>query len=281
MTSPSHAVLARQLADLFSRFPQVEAVGVSGSLASAAFIDPASDIDLYVFVTAPVPLEARVELVVAMGGATQADMDLDFWDAGDEWFHAPTGIEIDVMYWDTRWVEETLDRVIVYHQPSLGYSTAHWHTIRSTEVLFDRSGWLARLKQRSEQPYPEELRRVVIRRNHAILRGVIPAYLHQVKKAAGRGDLVSVNHRVAAFLASYFDLIFAVNGVLHPGEKRLLDQARRLCPSLPPRMEEEVSAVLYSAGEPGSAVVERLTELCEALDGWLIEKEPWLKAAGN
>jgi predicted nucleotidyltransferase len=276
MISTPHLALAGRLAALFSQFPQVEAVAVSGSLASGAFIDPASDIDLYVFIIAPIPLEARVDLVEAAGGASRADMNLDYWDIGDEWFHAPTGIEIDVMYWDTRWVEDTLDRVLVHHQPSLGYTTAHWQTIHSAGVLFDRSGWLGRLKQRCEQPYPEDLRRAVIRRNHAILRGVIPAYLRQVEKAAGRGDLVSANHRVAAFFASYFDLIFAANGVLHPGEKRLLEQARRLCPSLPPRMPEDISAVLQSAGEPGTAVVERLAQLCDRLDRWLGEKEPWL-----
>lgn len=271
----THQSLARQLASLFSQHPQVEAVAVAGSLTSGAAVDDSTDIDLYVYTTAPVPLEDRLAIVEAAGGASQADMDLDYWDPGDEWRHAPTGIEVDVIYWDTGWIEGMLDRVLDRQQASAGYTTSFWHTIRSSLVLFDRGGWMARLQERCAQPYPEDLRRAVIRRNHALLRGILPAYLRQVEKAAGRGDLVSVNHRVAALLASYFDILFAVNGVLHPGEKRLLEQARRLCASLPPGMAEDVAAVLQSAGMPGNSVVGATVRLLDHLDRWLEWKESW------
>ena len=249
---------------------------MAGSLTSGAGTDKSTDIDLYVYTTALVPLEARLAMIESVGGASRADMNLDYWDLGDEWFHAPTGIEVDVIFWDTQWIESMLDRVLRLHQASAGYTTSFWHTIRNSHILFDRKGWMAQLIARSEQPYPEELRRAIIRRNHALLRGIIPAYLHQVEKAAGRGDLVSVNHRVAALLASYFDVIFAANGVLHPGEKRLLEQAGRLCASLPQEMAAQVTAVLQTAGLPGNAVAENITLLLDAMDRWLENKEGWL-----
>lgn len=277
MDENSHLGLAWQLAGLYARIPQVDAVGLSGSLASGAAIDPASDIDLYVFTTTVVPLEQRIALVEEAGGATRANMNLDYWDLGDEWFHKPSGIEVDVIYWDKGWIEEMLVRVLRQHQASVGYSTAHWHTIHSMRALFDRTGWLNGLKTWSDEPYPETLRRAIIRRNHGLLRELIPAFFHQLEKAVLRCDLVSVNHRTAALLASYFDILFAANGVLHPGEKRLVEQAERLCPSLPQEMRSQVEAVLQSAGMPGEAVVENSRILLDQLDRWLEKKEDWFR----
>ena len=59
------------------------------------------------------------------------------------------------------------------------------------------------------------------------------SYYEQIEKALKRNDIVSVNHRISAFLASYFDIIFAKNKLLHPGEKRLIKYAQDNCKILP------------------------------------------------
>lgn len=221
-TSP-HQSLARRVADLFSAFPNVEAIALAGSGASVA-IDRDSDIDLYVYITSGIPLSDRVAIVEQLG-TTRADLNLQFWDLGYEWYAAETGIEVDVIYWHTSWIEDQLDRVLVEHQASTGYSTCFWHTVRNSLILYDKSEWLRKLKEKSAVPFPDALRRAIIAKNHPILRRVIPSYLHQIEKAIGRNDLVSVNHRVAALLASYFDVLFALNRLPNPGEKRLLKTA--------------------------------------------------------
>jgi hypothetical protein len=265
-TSP-HARLAQELARRFQAFATVEAVVMGGSLARGAG-DAQSDIDLYVYAPDVIPLSARQALVAEMG-ASRADLNMQFWDSGDEWFDAATGIEIDVIYWQPAWLENQLDRVWRLHQGSMGYSTCFWYTIRHAQMLFDRRGWFADLQHQSEQPYPEALRRDIVAKNHAVLRRVIPSYERQIAKAASRGDHVSVNHRVAALLASYFDVLFALNRVLHPGEKRLLEYARAQCASLPVAMDEQVAAVLHAAGSADSSVVERVRVLLDGLDDLL------------
>lgn len=260
-----------RLAEAYSRFAQVEAVALAGSRVTGLEPDPASDIDLCVFTTRLVPLPERAALVDALGGAVVANLNHQFWGMTDEWVHAPSGLGVDVVFWDTAWVEDFLDRVIDRHQASLGYSTAHWFTIRHAVPLFDRSGWLARVQQWSRTPYPEPLRRAIIQANRAVLREMISSYRAQIAKAARRSDLVSVNHRTAGLLASYFDVIFAANRVLHPGEKRLLEQAARLCSSLPPNMAEDVTGLLHAAASDGSAALAAVDRLVDRLEMWLDE----------
>lgn len=267
-TSPC-LTLARELAVAFSAFPQVEAIAVGGSLASQT-ADAGSDIDLYVYTTSVIPLHAR-EALVAQRGFSRADLNLQFWDLGDEWIDGPTGIEVDVIYWDTSWITEQIDRVLVHHQASVGYTTCFWNTVRNSLPLYDRNGWFARLQARSQCPYPELLRRAIIAKNYPILRDVLPAYLHQIAKAIQRRDLVSVNHRVAALLASYFDVLFALNAVPHPGEKRLLEIATECCAKRPPAMREQVGAVLRATANADETLIRAIDRLIDDLDIILLQ----------
>lgn len=260
----THAQLAQELAQQFSAMPSVEAVAVGGSLASGSG-DAKSDIDLYVYSPVVIPLSQR-QAIAARRGAARADLNLQFWDLGDEWFDAPTGIEVDVIYWEPAWIEGQLNRVLQQHQASMGYSTCFWHTIRCSRVMYDPHGWFARLQQQSEQPYPEALRLDIIAKNHAVLRRVIPGYAGQIEKAARRGDLVSINHRVAALLASYFDVLFALNRVLHPGEKRLVAFTLAQCARVPANLPAEVDAVLQACTANEAVLMPRVHQLLDHLD---------------
>jgi hypothetical protein len=269
-TETPHMELAHLLAGQFSAYPIVEAIGLAGSQTTGAG-DAGSDIDLYIYTTALIPLSQR-EAIVSARGSTRSDMNLTLWDLGDEWFDSPTGIEVDIIYWSPSWITGQIDRVLVQHQASLGYSTCFWHTIRNSQVLFDRNGWLGALKAKTDQPYPETLRQAIIAKNHSVLRRVIPAYQHQIAKAVRRSDLVSINHRVAALIASYFDVLFAINRVLHPGEKRLVNFAIEHCPKLPVGMAEQVEEVLRATASVDPVLLDKIDDLLNNLDD-LLKKE--------
>ncbi len=204
---------------------------MSGSQTSE-LCDSNSDVDLYVYVTDVVPLEVRRRIAA---GAAQAEIGNEYWEPGDEWIDRETGIAVDVMFRQVAWIEEQLDRVLRRHQASVGYSTCFWYNVRYSQVLFDRRGWLQNLKNFSDQPYPPELKRAIIAKNFPLLRRNLSSYLHQIELAIARNDPVSVNHRVTALLASYFDVLFAVNELPHPGEKRLIAHALTQCQRVPPR----------------------------------------------
>lgn len=260
-----HSELTRRVAGLLAELPQVEAIALGGSLGSQTG-DRASDIDLYVYTRTEIPLDRRYEIMVRSGGASHADMGLNYWGPGDEWYDATSGIEIDLVYFDADWMEGQLRGVIERHQPSLGYSTCFWRTVRFSQVLFDRHGWYSGLQALADQPYPETLRKNIIAYNVPVLRKIIPSMANQIHKAAERNDLVSLNHRLAALLASYFDILFALNRALHPGEKRLATWIDQLCPVRPLEMQDDIKAVLRAAGENTPDLEKHLAKLLDGLE---------------
>ena len=60
----------------------------------------------------------------------------------------------------------------------------------------------------------------------------------RIEKPVRRGDMVSVNRRIAVFLAFYFDTIFALNELLRPGEKRMTAFAKERAQILPDSLTE-------------------------------------------
>ena len=97
------------------------------------------------------------------------------------------------------------------------------------------------------------------------MTGTMPAYEDQVKKALHRGDLVSVNHRVSAFLEAYFDFLFALNEKTHPGEKRLVQLCREFCPILPENFEENLTSLFsHMFTDPARAEQDLRRIICAA-----------------
>ena len=264
---PKHLHLTQRIADLFTRLPSVEAVAVAGSLGSGSRrSDSESDIDLYVYTRGEIPLEARQSIVEQTGGASQSSLDLNYWGQSDEWLNAGSGIEIDIVYFETGWMEDQIARVVESHQASLGYTTCFWHTLSKSIVFSDPHAWLARLQEKCKAEYPETLRQNIVALNRPVLRGIIPAYENQLSKAVKRRDLVSINHRLAAFFASYFDIIFAVNRLLHPGEKRLVEFAVANCELLPAEMATDIASILLMTEESVSSLPIRISRLLDHLD---------------
>lgn len=265
---PARPLLDRLVALLAER-PEVVAIALTGSRAVAT-ADALSDIDLCVFTRGDIPVAAREIIVERSGGAARADVGLAYWGPGDEWLDAATGIEIDIAYFDIDWMDAEIRRVLREHRPALGYTTCFWHTIRGARPLHDPDGRLAALRAEAAVDYPEALRHHIIAFNHPVLRAIIPSYTAQIEKAVGRGDRVSVGHRLAALLASYFDILFAFNRVPHPGEKQLVARAEVLCVRLPENMAGDLDAVLAGAGTADPAFLIPLHRLLDRLDALLV-----------
>lgn len=86
------------------------------------------------------------------------------------------------------------------------------------------------------------------------------SYYDQIESAVKRKDYVSINHRTAAFIASYFDIIFAKNKILNPGEKKLVEFALKNCKILPEDFEKDVNTLAVGPVEIRLQTAERMVE---------------------
>jgi len=248
--------IVQRLTRAFGELPQVVAVVLAGS-RGADTSDLESDFDIYVYTLRQVPVEFWRGL---MGGS--AEIDNRFWEPGDEWTEPSSGTQIDVMYRSPEWIEGQLDRVLVRQEAALGYTTCFWYNVNHSEVLFDPRGWYRQLQNRARVPYPEGLRRAVVMKNWPILRRNHSSYRRQIELALSRGDAVSVQHRVTALLASFFDVWFAVERQPHPGEKRLLSH-------LPKPWASHVRALIDTQPK---MLLTQIDSLLDQLDERLVEE---------
>jgi hypothetical protein len=97
---------------------------------------------------------------------------------------------------------------------------------------------------------------------------MIHSYEQQIRSAFRRRDRISLNHRTAAWLASYFDILFAANRRFNPGEKRLLAHAQAL-PMVPDRMVTDVEAACAGACSLESCVADHLETMRTRLERYL------------
>ena len=141
--------------------------------------------------------------------------------------------------------------------------------MKNSRVLYDPYKEFHNLQERFEVPFPKELKENIISKNFRLLTGNLPSYDKQIIKAFDRGDFVSVNHRIAAFIESYFDIIFAINELTHPGEKRMILYAKEHSKILPKDFEENMNVLLNSMGSPLENVENNLKNIIDNLMGIL------------
>ena len=237
-------------------------MALAGSRTSD-FADESSDVDLYVYVSNDIPLEARTKIAA---GAARAEIGNATWEPGDEWIDGETGVPVDIMYRHVRWIEEQLDHVLVQHRASVGYSTCFWYNVLHSRPLFDRSGWFAQLQKRADQPYPPELRRAIIAKNYPLLRQNQSSYLHQIELAVQRNDPVSVNHRVACSAGELLRCALCGQRVAAPRREKVAAACRKQCTKCPAEMERQVTELLASLSKPDDRTVRTVNALMDGMD---------------
>lgn len=248
--------LFKMIIDEYKQFPEVQAIAIGGSIAGNTS-DNNSDIDVYIFITKDIPIEKRLNLTKQY--SQNYEVGGEYFGPGDEFFVEKLNKQLDVMYWNIDWFENTVQNIWHKHYPSNGYTTCFLYTLKNLQILFEKDNWLTNLKKQINTPYPAELKNNIIKRNLMLLKDKpFASYYEQIQKAIERKDINSINHRISAFLASYFDIIFAANELLHPGEKRLIKYAQNNCSKLPKDFENNITRLLQ---QPNDNTIETLDSI--------------------
>lgn len=251
--------MVEKLFDDLKNIPEVEAIALGGSRAGDVF-DEKSDYDVYLYCTGSVSDDVRKNILEKY--CSYIELSNHFWELEDN-CTLNNGVDIDILYRNIEDFSADVASVVEEFNARTGYTTCMWHNLMTCKIIYDKSGRLQALKDRFNVPYPEELKKNIIEKNMCLLSGMLPSYDSQILKAVNRGDFVSVNHRVAAFMESYFDVLFALNGLTHPGEKRLVSLCRKNCKILPENFEkniEKLFADLYTKPECVDADVAHIVD---------------------
>ncbi|AOR22785.2 nucleotidyltransferase domain-containing protein [Clostridium taeniosporum] len=230
----------KNLIEDFSKRPEVESIALGGSRATK-LNDSNSDYDVYVYLNSNLSKEVRKNILDKY--CNYIELNNTYWEPEDD-CHLNDGTVIEIIYRSIEDFDNELKSVVLDGNAYNGYTTCMWFNIKQCVILYDRNNNFKKLKDKYNIKYPEELRKNIIENNLKLLDGYIPSFSSQLEKALLRKDIFSVNHRITEFLASYFDIIFAINRLPHPGEKRLISICTNSCDYLPKNFEENLDKLL-------------------------------------
>ena len=237
--------------------------------AVEAIVLASSDYELNIYLTQELPVQRRAEILAPVTTILELN---NLWSETKDIGVLSDGTEVELVYRNLTRFRTQLQSSMLRFEATLGYSTRAWANVVDSRALFDRGGEFRAFQKELDVPYAHDLTKAIVSKNWSMLGESSLGLRAHVKRALLARDWVSVQHRCTAFLASVFDVVFAVNQVRNPGEKRLLERSLRLA-ELPKDFEPLVNAV---AGPKGSDPAYQLTSL-EALATSL---GTWLEAKG-
>jgi predicted nucleotidyltransferase len=255
--------LVQEMIQEFSKLEEVEGIMLAGSMA-ANTNDEHSDYDIYIYASKEIPVESRK--LITDKYCSFMGLNNQYWETEDDGFMKEGNIPVELIYRDLNWIEGVLNSLLMDFRGSIGYSTCFWANFMSSIILYDKEGKLASLQEKYRILYPVQLKKDIIKKNYPLLKQEMFSYYHQIEKALLRQDLISVNHRIAALFASYFDIIFAYNEMAHPGEKKLLRIIKENNLKVPENMEENINNILKYSGCCSENLLPEIDRLVVELD---------------
>lgn len=256
----------------FSKLQEVEGILLAGSHATNTN-DKDSDYDVYIYTNVEIPVEKRKHITDKY--CSYMELNNTFWETEDDGNLKDGNIPVEIIYRELVWIDAMLNRTIIKCEPDIGYTTCFWANFENSIILYDQNGKLRKMQEKYKVNFPQKLKENIVKKNYPLLKLQMPAYYFQIEKAIKREDFISVNHRIAALFASYFDIIFAINEMAHPGEKKIIKIIKDNKLIVPSNMEQNVNNILKYAAAKDSQILKEIDALVNNLDVLLRKEGLW------
>ena len=232
--------ILKEFSDEAIKTNDIDAIVLSGSKTSL-INDEMSDYDIYIYSKERVNIETRKNF--AEKYASYCEIGNDYFEYGDEFII--NDICFDFMYRDLHFAQNEINYIWRKCNSKIGYTTAFLYNIKNSKIIYDKDSKFQNLQNELNNKYPDKLKENIINKNLAVMKDKkCASFFEQLEKAIKRKDIISVNHRIAAILSSYFDILFALNKELHPGEKKLIKYVYKLCKLIPENFEKDIKNIV-------------------------------------
>ena len=220
----------------------IDAIVLAGSQTSL-INDNMSDYDIYVYSKEKVNIEMREKFTKKY--SLHYELGNNYFEYGDEIILKESNICLDFMYRDISFIENEINYVWRNCNSKIGYTTAFLYNIKNSKILYESNDSFRNFQKELNKDYPKKLKDNIIEKNYNVMYAKKSAsFYEQLENAIKRNDIVSINHRTTAILASYFDILFAINEELHVGEKKLISYAKKLCSKLPDNFDKDIEDII-------------------------------------
>jgi hypothetical protein len=244
----------------FCNIDGIQALTLGGSRATER-TDEKSDYDFYVYSENGMDQEIRYKILSKH--CKYFEIGNNYWELEDNG-KLNCGIDFDMVYRSLHQFENIVADVVENYNSNNGFSTCLWDNLLNSKIIFDKNDVFKKIKERFSIPYPQKLKKNIIERNMALISGSVISYDKQIKKSIYRKDLINLNNRISVFLASYFDIIFAINELPNPGEKRIMEICLNKCNILPNGFENNINSLIQNMNSDESKILETINDIiCE------------------
>lgn len=180
--------------------------------------------------------------------------------------------EIEVSYYTLDRLKNNLFDVIDNYKASEGYTTCLWKEVSGAFIAYDKENTFRNLQNKYRVDYPEKLKLNIVDKNYYLLRDSKLSYYKQIDNAINSGDLIKASQKIRKFLDSYFDVIFAVNEIPHPGAKRLIAVIDSKCKKKPRLLTTGVSILQENMYTYDKSILQSINDMVDDLREFLNEE---------